>query len=142
MELLRLVFFLVFATILSIYDIKLMQVPIFFLFAQLIVLLIFDFLFFKNDLLGNSIGATSCFLILFATYLLTKRKMGMGDVFYGFTVGWFLGSFLWLPALFAATVFGIIFLLEKRKNTKQKRIPFVPFMSLSSLCVSILYNTA
>lgn len=141
MGMLRTAIFILFSLALSIFDIKMLKVPVVILFAQLISLAAFDFLFFKNRMLSNSLGATGCFSVLLMTYFLTKRNIGFGDVGFGLSVGWFLGDWLWIPALFLASLLGIGFILSKRQCIQCKRIPFVPFVAFSSLCVDFFSNT-
>lgn len=91
--------------------------------------------------IAEKIGATGCFSVLLMTYFLTKRNIGFGDVGFGLSVGWFLGDWLWIPALFLASLLGIGFILSKRQCIQCKRIPFVPFVAFSSLCVEFFSNT-
>lgn len=141
MQILRLSIFLIFAVVLSIYDIKFLKVPVVVLLAQIFSLVIFDFFLFRNNLCQNGIGAVSCFSILLLTYFISKHNLGFGDVEFGFSVGWLLGDWLWIPALIVATALGIVFILVKNKAAKNKRIPFVPFLGFSSLCIGIFHNT-
>lgn len=142
MEMFRLFIFSFFAVILSIYDVKFLKVPSIILFVQSLALIIFDFLFFRNRMLQNTIGAISCFAVLLTTYFVSKRNLGFGDVKFGLSVGWLLGNWQWIPALFMATVLGISFILVKRHGTQNVKIPFVPFLGFSTLCISVLYDSA
>ena len=141
MEMLRLFIFLIFTVTLSIYDMKFLKVPIAILFTQIISLVIFDFLFFRNEMLSNLVGAISCFMVLLLTYFLSRRNLGVGDVEFGLSVGWLLGNWLWIPALFIATILGIVFILLKRKPVQNAKIPFIPVLGFASFCIGIVSDT-
>ncbi len=142
MKMLRTAIFILFSVVLSIFDIKMQKVPIVILLTQLISLVAIDFLFFRNKMLSNAVGAVSCFSVLLITYFLTKRNLGFGDVEFGLSVGWLLGAWLWIPALFLASVLGIGFILLKNHSIQSERIPFIPFVSFSSFWLGFFSNSS
>ena len=141
MEMLRTAIFILFSAILSIFDIKILKVPIAIIFALLISLVAFDFMLFRNKMILNAVGAIGCFSILLIAYFLTNKNLGFGDVEFGLSVGWFLGEWLWIPALFLASLLEIGFILLKNCSIQSKRIPFIPFVSATSFCIGIIFNS-
>ena len=118
-----------------------MSVLMFFLLYNACLLYSTDLVRSKKEIifyhLISSIFAGLFFLIV---HLITKQNLGFGDVKYSVVIGYFLGINFWIIAIFLACLCGIIiYLLGKKFHNwnKTTKIPFGPFMSISSIVVKI-----
>jgi prepilin signal peptidase PulO-like enzyme (type II secretory pathway) len=76
-----------------------------------------------GTLLGLFVFLTACFV--------SRKKLGLADVWYSALIGLVLGPWLWYVAVFCACITGIIHMFAFKK----RKIPFIPLMALGSAVV-------
>ncbi|MDR0498060.1 MAG: prepilin peptidase [Treponema sp.] len=81
-------------------------------------------------------GALAGLVIFLMAFLISGKKLGLADVWYSALIGLVLGPWWWYAAIGGACVAGIFYILIFKK----RRIPFIPFMALGSIAVSIIKN--
>lgn len=119
-------------------DLETMIIP------DILVILIFILSFFKklsepkifDQILFSFIWGFVWFLFFYLVFYLTKGKgMGFGDVKYAFVLGFLFKekSFYLIPFSFAIGGIFSIFLVIFKKISLKEKIPFGPFLSLSSI---------
>lgn len=91
---------------------------------------------FLRDPFGHSIGAIVLSGLFYGIYRMTKRKgMGFGDVKLAFIMGFMLGWYHGLIAVYISFItgglIGMILLIMRRKGMKSK-VAFGPFLVISS----------
>ena len=79
-------------------------------------------------------GGLAGLLVFLLAYLVSGKKLGLADVWYSALIGLVLGPWWWYTAMGLACITGVIFILV----TKQRQIPFIPFMALGSMAVNII----
>ena len=79
---------------------------------------------------GSLIGLA----VFMLAYFITGKKLGLADVWYSALVGMVLGPWRWYAAMGSACIAGTICILV----SKQRSIPFIPFMALGSIVVSFV----
>ena len=83
------------------------------------------------ELFAGAVLGLGIFLIAF---FISGRKLGLADVWYSALIGLVLGPLWWYLAIGSACITGMIFMLASRR----RRIPFIPFMALGSIVVSVI----
>lgn len=101
--------------------------------------LAFFFFYFKLENLYLPLIICTVLLII----NIFKKSFGLGDILLLFSIGMLqtFGEFFvtfWL-SIFLALLYSVIFLIPKKINIKNMKIPMIPFISLSYV-VSILYG--
>lgn len=71
----------------------------------------------------------------YAIRIITKRKLGIGDVYFGFFQGFCL-PVIWLPACLIIEIITALIVINKKVG--RVAFPFVPFMSLGLLGAYLL----
>ena len=104
------------------------------------VILALASIIFYPEVLGDSLISCGGLLLVFlVTRLIVKEKLGLGDVKYSLFCGFACGNIiLALAGLGISCVLtGITFLCLKicGKTAQIKKLPFVPFMFLGTVCV-------
>ena len=66
------------------------------------------------------------FLLVF---FISKKKLGLADVWYSALTGMILGPFWWYAAIGSACFTGIVYMVI----SKRRIIPFIPFMAAGSI---------
>ena len=129
-------FILIFSGLLSVYDIKTLNVPLWCLFFGTVGLLALRIIFYTKNFYLYLISAALLILIYFLTKLITHGKLGTGDVLFGMFQGFgFRPQFIWI-CLAVEAVTGLIFFLIRRSHTK--KMPFIPFMACGLLVSYII----
>ena len=117
---------LVFSIILSVQDIKRMEVGLYIQWASIFCALICHIIFAREQMWIFIISSMILGTIYFAIRKITKNKLGPADVWFGFFQGLFLfPKYLWV--CLAAEV--LLALCVVNKKIGQKSFPFIPFMS-------------
>lgn len=118
--------FIFISIILSIYDIKYFHVPLLPLYIGLCISILLTVIMDKAILFHCVLGMLFMFLLFFLMRLITKGRMGWGDIQYALYCGFISGFPHFILAALFSSVIGIIiyFIIHK----KEKRIPFVPAM--------------
>ena len=117
---------LLFSIILSVQDIKRLEVGIYIQWASIFCALICHIIFAREQMWIFIISSMILGTIYFAIRKITKNKLGPADVWFGFFQGLFLfPKYLWV--CLAAEV--LLALCVVNKKIGQKSFPFIPFMS-------------
>ena len=127
--------FIIFSALVSYSDIKTRAVPrIAFIMAFLFFIVIKFFFDALGQILQSITGFLAGLLIFILTYFLSKKKLGLADVWYSALIGLVLGLMSWYAAIGIACIVGIIFILISGQHT----IPLIPFMATGSILVLFL----
>ena len=146
LQYLPLLVFITSSLIISIMDIKIMQFSIVPLYIAFFLSSFFYAFNNFDDFLLRILASAALFILFFLARLLTRGKLGWGDLHYsaycGLVTG-FPGSFVAiLLSCITASVFFLINMMiksfGKKKYGEEKRIPFTPFMFLCSIFVVFL----
>ena len=128
--------FIAFSAIISFSDIKtgaVMRFAFVLAFPFFIMLkIIYKPVHFQNSLIGLLAG-----LIIFSlVYLLSRKRLGLADVWYSALIGLLFGFWQWYTAIGIACITGIFFILI----FKHRKIPFIPFMAIGSILVLSIFQ--
>ncbi len=132
--------FLLISIPVSAVDIYKKEIPDLMVFAGISVLLCERIFIFGTGIsaaLGDMLPGG---LTLLGVRLMTKGKLGMGDVKYGFFLSLYTGIPLWFFSLLFASLLGILFFLTGMAAENLKRdskIPFAPFLTAG--CIGAYY---
>ena len=134
------VVFIGFSLPLIIQDLKSYSITPIFIYCGFFLLSLIKFFFLKENVLNAFYGALFELSLYVLIWVVSKKKLGVGDIKYSAFCGLFIGDFwaIILANLFTSFL-GIsvyIFLVIFRKKREKIKIPFVPFMFLGSLVVS------
>lgn len=128
--------FLIFSIPACIVDIRQKRIPDRIVFSGLAVLFVIRFFVFGDSAGSISLEMLTGSLIFVVIRLLTKGKLGMGDVKFAAFMAVFTGFPGWFIAVGSASVFGLFFaitgLISGRLN-KSSKIPFAPFLTVGSI---------
>ena len=128
--------FLIFSIPASVVDIKNKRIPDWTVLSGITVLSALRFCCFGDSAGRLVLELLSGAVIFFGIRLLTKGKLGMGDVKFAALMGVFTGFPRWFAAAGFASILGLLFALigilfgRIDKNTK---IPFAPFLTVGSI---------
>ena len=128
------IIFLIFSIIIALADIKTGEVPRIAFYIAFPFFFIFRLL--QNDLysLGSIFGGSLIGLLVFLlAFFLSRKMLGLADVWYSALIGLILGPWWWYAAMSCACVAGIICIIV----LKRRKIPFIPLMALGSIVVII-----
>lgn len=120
----------------SIIDIKTQKIPNIITISSF---LLFFLLYWINDAKFPTnfiIQALITFIIMLILCIISKGKLGMGDVKLTLTIGGVLGIYYWFISIFIAAfsaLFFIVIALILKKIDKKAPIPFAPFLSAGAL---------
>lgn len=131
-QILILVILLAFSFIMSRYDMRTLLIPNWPYWAGCISLIIVRIIFYSTTVYLNLISALALPAIYFIIRILTKKHLGMGDVYFGIFQGLCLEpQVIWI-CLAVETIIGAItyFCISLSKKIKGMKMPFVPFMSV------------
>ena len=116
---------LIFSLILSLQDIKKMAVSIFIQWLAIFAALVCHLIFARETIWIYILSSLICGAFYFAVRKITKGKLGMADVWFGFFQGVFLLPKL-LPVCFGIEALAALCIMKKNDR---KTFPFIPFMS-------------
>lgn len=117
---------LTFSLILSIQDIKHMSVKIYLIWLSILCAIICHLIFSRETIWLNILSSIIMGLFYFIVRKITKGKLGMADVWFGFFQGIFLSPIL-IPICLGIESIAALIIINKR--FKKQRFPFIPFMS-------------
>ncbi len=140
LEYFTLFYFSIISLFLIIKDVKYLILPDKYLILLFTGLVIFDLVFKREIIFYHLVSAIFAGLFFLIVHFLTKQSLGLGDVKYSAVIGYFLGINFWIIAIFFACLCGIIMYLLGKKFynwDNSTKIPFGPFMSISSIVVKI-----
>lgn len=81
-------------------------------------------------------GCLTGLIIFLIVFFISGKRLGLADVWYSALIGLVLGLWWWYAAMGSACIAGIVYLLISR----QRRIPFIPFMALGSIITCIIHE--
>jgi len=87
-----------------------------------------------NHLCESTTGLLIGLAVFLFAFIILKRKLGLADVWYSALIGMILGPWWWYAAIGIACFTGIIYMIV----SKQRKIPFIPFMAIGSVAISII----
>lgn len=139
-QIILLVLLVVFSLIMSVYDIRTLEIPDWPFYTSCALVTLVQGIFFRESVFLHLLGALILLVLYFLLRKITHEKLGMGDVCFGLFQGMCIGlSVIWIclavEAVTGLITFAIINLVKKRKGIK---IPFIPFMSIGLLTAFIL----
>lgn len=125
-------------------DIKSYRIPDIYVAAGAILIILRRVIFLRPFSFQFLLDAFIGFAFIAGIWLLTKKKIGLGDAKLSALIAMLLGITGWLVSLFIASVAGIVYALVgilrgRRKRTD--RIPFAPFLGLGALAGFIIHLT-
>ena len=131
------------SVLLSVYDIRNFSVPLWGLILGTVGLLALRIIFYINTVYLYLISAAILTMIYFLVKLITRGKLGTGDILFGLFQGLgFRAQFIWI-CLAVEAVTGLIFFLichyRSGNSSEPKKMPFIPFMACG-LLVSFLID--
>ncbi len=118
------------------YDLKYMEIPEIFTFPAIGIIFVGSILFPEPGMASMAIGGASAGLFFGIQVWLSKETwLGKGDTQVGILMGMLFGFKLFIVSLIIIYLIGLITtvpLLIAKKVTKKTRIPFAPFMVIST----------
>ena len=126
---------LVFSIILSVQDIKRMEVGIYIQLASIFCALLCHIIFARHEMWIFIISSMLLGAIYFLIRKITKGKLGPADVWFGFFQGLFLHPLMLWVCLAIETVLALI---VENKKIKKAPFPFIPFMSMGLILSFII----
>ncbi|MBO4532397.1 MAG: hypothetical protein J5726_01680 [Treponema sp.] len=121
-----LVIILIFSIILSVQDIKHMEVGVYIQWASIFCALICHIVFARHEMWIFIISSMILGAMYFLVRKITRGKLGPADVWFGFFQGLFLHPLMLWVCLAIETVLALV--VENRKIGHQK-FPFIPYMA-------------
>lgn len=132
-----LLIFIFFSFAVAVSDIRTGEVPRLVFLAAFPIFFGFIFLQHEQFPLKIALAGTSLGLIVFLlVYFISRRRLGLADVWYSGLIGMVLGPWDWLLAITSACIAGIIIIIV----SKRKRIPFIPFMAMGSIVMILIQS--
>lgn len=126
---------LFFSIILSVQDIKNLKISNLMIFLGISISTIIHLLLNISECWHYYISALSFGLFYLLCWIISKRKLGLGDVYFGIFQGLFV-QVKWLPVVIGIEViFALFYVLFKKRD---RPFCFIPFMSLSLFITFIL----
>ena len=133
-EILIISLFVLFSIVIAIMDIKAGMIPrlaFVFAFPLFSALVFFEAPCSPAKAFAGAMLGLFVFLLAF---FISKRKLGLADVWYSALTGLVLGPSWWYLAMCCACISAIVILLI----LKRCQIPFIPFMALGSIVMIII----
>ena len=125
-HLVSLAIILIFSIILSVQDIKRMEVGIYIQWASIFCALLCHIIFARHEMWIYIISSLILGAIYFLIRKITKDKLGPADVWFGFFQGLFLHPFMLWVCLSIETILALII---ENKKIGHNKFPFIPYMS-------------
>ena len=129
---------LVFSLILSIQDIKRMEVGIFIQWLSIFCALGCHLIFARTEMWIYVLSSMIMGTFYFAVRKITKEKLGPADVWFGFFQGLFLTPVL-IPVCLGAEVVAVLVVVNKRFG--YQKFAFIPYMSFGLIVSYLLQIT-
>jgi prepilin signal peptidase PulO-like enzyme (type II secretory pathway) len=135
LEFIIIVTFAIFSFVIALLDIKIGSAP------RIAFIVAFSVFFTLNilkaeyyPLLVSIAGMLIGLFVFFLAFFISKKKLGLADIWYSGLIGLVLGPFWWYPAIGIACLTGVAYLFIFKK----RRIPFIPFMAVGSITMFIV----
>lgn len=81
-------------------------------------------------------GAALGILLFLLAYYISKKRLGLADVWFSGFIGAFLGIIKWYAAVSIACILALLFFICSRN--KQKTLPFIPFLSIGACSIELI----
>ena len=81
-------------------------------------------------------GAVLGMLLFLFAYYISKKRLGLADVWFSGFIGAFLGIVKWYAAVSIACILALLFFICGRN--KQKTLPFIPFLSIGACSIELI----
>jgi len=132
-ELILKIFFIVFSVVIAILDIRKGEIP------RITFILAFLILFTLRVVQDTTLwlftaGAADGLAVFLLAFFISKKKLGLADVWYSGIIGFVLGHWHWYIAISASCILGIMYILIFKKQ----KIPFIPFMATGGVAICII----
>ena len=134
-QLIQFILILTFSLILSIQDIKRMTVGLYIEWAAILSGLICHLIFIRQDMWIFILSSLLAGAFYYCVRKITRDKLGMADVWFGFFQGLFLLPKL-LPLCFGLECLAVLCLVNKKIG--KKAFPFIPYMSFGLISAFII----
>lgn len=118
---------IIFSGICSYQDLKTMKIQDYPLWGACYAALICHLIFNREGMWIYVLSGMISGFLYYLIRLISKRKLGIGDVYFGFFQGLCL-PFIWLPACILIETLSAFIIINKKIG--HVAFPFVPFMSL------------
>ena len=128
---------LIFSLILSIQDIKHLEVGIYIQWASIFCALLCHMIFAREDMWIYILSSMIMGSFYYAVRKITKEKLGPADIWFGFFQGLFLTPYQ-IPVCLGAEVIATLIIINK--NFGHKKFPFIPFMSFGLIITYVIAN--
>ena len=129
------IFFIFFSVFVAASDIKNGKVPrVAFVFAFPFFIILRFFLDERFPTWEPVAGCFAGLVIFLLAFFISGKKLGLADVWYSALIGLILGFWWWYAAIAIACITAVVYI----GVLKKRRIPFIPFMALGSIAISII----
>ena len=81
-------------------------------------------------------GAALGILLFSLAYYISKKRLGLADIWFSGFIGAFLGIVKWYAAVSIACILALLFFICGRN--KQKTLPFIPFLSIGACSIELI----
>ena len=81
-------------------------------------------------------GAALGILLFSLAYYISKKRLGLADIWFSGFIGAFLGIIKWYAAVSIASMLALIFFICSRNE--KKIIPFIPFLSIGACTTDLI----
>ncbi|MDR1418918.1 MAG: prepilin peptidase [Treponema sp.] len=119
--------YILFSLFISIYDIKTGMVSRFLLWGALLFFFIVK-CFLSGGFFEAATGGALGILVFLVVFFISRKRLGLADVWYAGLAGIVLGPLWWYPAMALSCLFGILVTVVFRRRV----IPFIPCMAAGS----------
>ena len=139
-QIIVLVILVVFSVIMSIYDIRTLEIPDKPYYISCFLVTLAQGIFFRQTILLHFISALIFLALYYLVRWITRGQLGLGDIYFGLFQGLCLRpAVIWI-CLAVETATGLIafLIIILVKKTKGIKIPFIPFMSIGLLTAFLI----
>ena len=126
---------LLFSLIFCWQDIKAQKIKVWLLWLSILCAFICQLIFVRRDIWINILTSLMAGLFYFIVRKISKNRLGLADVWFGFFQGMFLTPLL-LPFCFGAESVAALLL---NKKISRERFAFIPYMSFGLILSYIIY---
>jgi len=125
---------IVFSFFCSIQDLKHMEVSNYSLRCACLAVLILQIIFNYETFWIYVLSGVMTGFLYFVVRKVSKDKLGMADVYFGFFQGMCL-PFSWIPVCIAVEILLVLIIINKK--LKNQKFPFIPFMSAALIATFV-----
>jgi len=135
------IFWFTLLIIATIIDLRTFTIPNWLTLGGITMILLLETIRHQTLPLTLLLSALSSFILMLLLSLLSRGKLGMGDVKFSALISLQLGFYYWLISLFVASLSGLfvaVFCIFYKKMDKNTPIPFAPFLSFGAVMALLL----